>query len=98
VKDEEIATASPALPLVLTERDAPRDWVAAGMAPAHMLLEVTAAGWTAGYLNQPVEVDRLRPSLLEHAGCQELPQLLMRTGRGPEITPAEPPVEAVVPD
>lgn len=96
-KDEEIATASPALLVVATEGDAPRDWLTAGMAHADMLLDVTAAGWTAAYLNQPVEVDRLRPMLRERAGRLGLPQLLMRIGLGPEITPAaRRPVEAVM--
>jgi nitroreductase len=87
-KDEEIATASPALLVVATKGDEPPDWLAAGMAHAVMLLEVTAAGWTAAYLNQPVEVERLRPLLRERAGCRGVPQLLLRIGRGPEIAPA----------
>ena len=96
-KDVEIATASPALLVIATAGDAPRDWLAAGMAHADMLLDVAASGWTAAYLNQPVEVDRLRPLLRERAGCRGVPQLLMRIGRGPEVTPAaRRPVEEVL--
>jgi hypothetical protein len=80
-----------------TEGDEPRDWLVAGMAHADILLDVTAAGWTAAYLNQPVEVDRLRPLLRERAGIRGLPQLLMRIGRGPQISPAaRRPVEEVM--
>jgi nitroreductase len=96
-KDEEIATASPALLVVATEGDGPRDWLAAGIGHADMLLEVTAAGWTAAYLNQPVEVERLRPVLRARSGCRGVPQLLMRIGRGPQIAPAaRRPVEEVL--
>ena len=87
-KDEEIAAGSPALVLVATAGDAPIDWLRAGMAHIDMLLAVTAAGLTAAYLNQPVEVARLRPALRRAAHASGVPQLLFRIGRAPEIAPA----------
>lgn len=87
-KDQEIAGGSPALLLVATPGDQPRDWLLAGMAHAEALLAVTAAGLTAAYLNQPVEVDALRPRLRDAAGLAGHPQLLLRLGRGPAIPPA----------
>ena len=87
-KDEEIATASPALLVVATDGDRARDWLRAGMAHMNVLLAVTAAGLTAAYLNQPIEVDRLRPRLRDAVGTRGMPQLLFRVGRGPAITPA----------
>jgi hypothetical protein len=96
-KDEEIAARSPALLLVSTASDAPLDWLNAGMAHAEMLLAITAFGWTAAYLNQPVEVEALRPRLAALAGTEGYPQLLMRIGPGPEIPPAvRRPVEEVL--
>lgn len=96
-RDEQIATGSPALLLVATEGDEPRDWLAAGIGHAAVLLEATAAGLTAAYLNQPVEVGTLRPRLREAAGANGVPQLLMRIGRAPSIGPAvRRPVEAVL--
>ena len=53
-----------------------------------MLLAAGACGLTAAYLNQPVEVDELRPRLAAAAGVQGVPQLLFRLGRGPQIQPA----------
>ncbi|TFZ03494.1 Acg family FMN-binding oxidoreductase [Ramlibacter rhizophilus] len=87
-KDEQIATASPALLVVATTQDTPRDWLAAGASHAQMLLAITAAGLTAAYLNQPIEVSELRPALREAAGTAGAPQLLLRLGRGPRIPPA----------
>ena len=96
-KDAEIAAGSPALLVLATPDDEVRDWLAAGMAHAEMLLAVTAEGLTAGYLNQPVEVDHLRPRLRAAAGASGIPQLLLRIGRGPAIAPAvRRPAEAVI--
>ena len=98
-KDQEIATSSPALLLVATPGDGPRDWLLAGMAHMEALLAVSTAGLTAAYLNQPVEVDALRPRLRHAAGVEGYPQLLLRIGRGPEISPAvRRPVEDVLID
>lgn len=96
-KDAEIAAGSPALLVLATPADEVRDWLAAGMAHAEMLLAVTAEGLTAAYRNQPVEVDRLRPRLRAAAGASGIPQLLLRIGRGPAIAPAvRRPAEAVI--
>lgn len=98
-RDLEIASGSPALLLVCTATDQARDWMMAGMAHAEMLLAITAAGLTTAYLNQPVEVDRLRPQLRDAAGVSGIPQLLLRVGRGPKIPPAvrRPLAEVIVP-
>lgn len=96
-KDEAIAAGSPALLAFSTPADTPENWLAAGAAHLDVLLEVAAAGLTGAYLNQPVEVDALRPRLAEAIGEGGLPQLLMRIGRGPAIEPAaRRPVEAVI--
>lgn len=87
-RDRDIAAHSPALLAVSTAGDAPRHWLAAGMAHAVMLLAVTAAGLTAAYLNQPVEVEELRPRLGHALGTAGQPQLLLRIGRAPAIRPA----------
>lgn len=87
-KDEEIARRSPALLIVTTEGDEPSDWIRAGIAHARMLLEVTASGLTAAYLNQPIEVESLRGALRKIVDMTGVPQLLLRIGRAPEISPA----------
>ena len=86
-KDQEIAKGSPALLVVATGQDEALDWVRAGIAHMEALLAITAAGPTAAYLNQQVELDALRPRLREAAGVTGQPQLLLRIGRGPAVLP-----------
>jgi hypothetical protein len=87
-RDEKVAAGSPALLTLATERDEPGDWLRAGMALSSILLELTAAGWTCAYLNQPIETDHLRPQLRETLRLSGHPQLLFRVGRARAIEPA----------
>ncbi len=87
-KDEDIASHSPALVVIATRTDEPVDWLKCGMAHVTLLLEVTASGLTAAYLNQPIEVDELRPKVGIAISTDDVPQLLLRIGRGPHIVPA----------
>lgn len=86
--DMALAEGSPALALVATPGDGVRDWIAAGEAMQRALLAVTAGGFTASYLNQPIEVPALRPRLAAAMGTDGVPQVLMRIGRGPKPLPA----------
>lgn len=96
-RDREIAAHAPALLVIATAADERREWLRAGMAHLDVLLEIAAAGLTAAYLNQPVEVPRLRPLLRAAAGTQGQPQLLLRLGRGPPVAAAvRRPVAAVI--
>lgn len=87
-KDQEIAANSPTLALLATHVDEPEAWLRVGQVLSHVLLAATASGVTAAYLNQPVEVDTLRPRLRQVAGVKGFPQILMRMGFGPEIAPS----------
>lgn len=87
-QDMALAEGSPALVLVATPGDAPRDWLAAGEAMQRALLAVTAGGFTASFLNQAIEVPALRPRLAATMGAEGVPQILMRIGRGPKPVPA----------
>lgn len=83
-----IATHSPALLLIATQDDMPRDWIATGLALSTVLLTVAAAGWTSAYLNQPVEVATLRPLLAQASKVKGHPQILLRIGYAADIKPA----------
>lgn len=83
-RDRARAVAAPALMLLATPEDTPRDWLAVGQALAPLLLEATAVGVRAAFLNQPVEVPALRPRLREAAGVAGAPQLLLRLGLAEE--------------
>ncbi|WP_118856529.1 Acg family FMN-binding oxidoreductase [Sphingomonas mesophila] len=96
-KDRTLAAQAPALLAIATPGDTARDWLVAGITHAELLLEVTAAGLTAAYMNQPIEVPALRPRLRHSAGLRGIPQLLLRIGSGPTVPPAaRRPLEAVL--
>lgn len=85
-KDRELAERSPVLAVLGTDGDSPRDWLATGQAMERVLLHACAHGLTSSFLNQPVEVEALRPHLAEAIGRADAsPQLVMRFGYGPEI-------------
>ncbi len=78
--DEALATGAPLLAVLGTERDTRADWLRAGQALERVLLEASASGVQASYLNQPIQAAALRPKL---EGRLELPgaaQLLIRLG------------------
>ncbi|MGB2851261.1 MAG: hypothetical protein WBC01_06295, partial [Solirubrobacterales bacterium] len=87
-KDRELAEGSPLLSVFMTDSDDPADWLATGQALQRVLLRARAAGVWSSFLNQPVEVDELRPRLAETIGRQGgYPQLVVRFGYGPSIKP-----------
>ncbi|PWS37878.1 nitroreductase [Falsiroseomonas bella] len=94
--DSTLAEGAPALAVLATPGDTPRDWMAAGEALERLLLALTAGGLTASYLNQPIEVPWLRPRVAEAVGAA-MPQVLLRIGRGPKPAPsARRPVHEVL--
>jgi hypothetical protein len=76
-----IKAGSPALALLSSGSDTVDDWLRAGRALAGILLKLTSRGYTASYLNQPVEVAALRPKLAKASGDLGYPQILLRVGR-----------------
>ena len=85
-QDRHLAETAPALLLLGTAGDTPRDWLAAGQALAHLLLRARLDDVDASYLNQPIQVAAFRPRLA--AAVAAVPQLLLRLGYGPPIGPA----------
>jgi nitroreductase len=79
-RDRDLAEHSPALCVLSTSADHHEDWIRSGEALQHLLLEATRRGLAAGFLNQPVEIDRLRQDLAQHVGAR-FPQVLLRLGR-----------------
>lgn len=83
-----IREGSPALAVIATQGDTPADWVAAGRALTRVLVRLSSEGWTASYLNQPIEVPALRPQLRDALGIDAHPQLLLRIGQADLPPPA----------
>lgn len=82
---KKIVEGSPVLAVFSTEGDEITDWIATGRALSRVLLKLTASGATASFLNQPVEVDALRPRLGKLIGTSGMPQLLLRFGYGEPV-------------
>jgi hypothetical protein len=97
-KDRQLALGSPALLLLGTESDDERSWLQAGEALALLLLQATAAGLEASFLNQAIEVPHVRPKLGRVLGLHGPPQLLLRVGYGVDVpaTPRRPLAEVLI--
>ncbi|QTD94741.1 Acg family FMN-binding oxidoreductase [Burkholderia anthina] len=93
----QLVGASPLIVCIATARDDRDAWLAAGQALERILLVATSAGYTASYLNQPIETAELRAHLRHMLGLRGEPQLLLRVGRGPH-TPHSPrrPLDEVI--
>lgn len=89
-RDQQLADASPLLVVLGTEHDREHDWLAAGQALQRMLLVARLHGLQASYLNQPVQVESLRPRLQQLLGRDGHAQLLLRLGHAPEAIAAAP--------
>ena len=85
-KDHELAQHSPLLAVVGTAGDDQHAWLSCGRALQRALLLARAAGVWSSHLNQPIEVEELRPKLAQLVGRPgEYPQLLLRFGFGPPV-------------
>lgn len=70
-----------------TTGDRAGDWLTGGRALAAVLLHATAHGAQASYLNQPCEVPALRVALATALSMDSHPQVVLRIGKGGEVTP-----------
>jgi nitroreductase len=80
-----LANGAPLLACIATSRDDRDAWLAAGQALERVLLVAAQAGFTASFLNQPIEVAALRERLGRMLGLSGAPQLLLRIGQGPRV-------------
>jgi hypothetical protein len=96
--DSELATNAPLLAVLGTDGDERADWLRAGQALERLLLEASANGIQASYLNQPIQVARLRPELERRLGLPGNAQLLIRLGYpdGESGAPPRRDAEAIV--
>jgi nitroreductase len=85
--DQELAEGSPLITVLCTKGDTPLDWMRAGQAAMRVSLRAQAAEVCSSYLNQPIEVEHLRPRLQKVLSAAEIPQLVLRMGHGPDVEP-----------
>lgn len=89
VRDHASFETAPTLAVLSTAHDGPADWVRAGQALQHLLLDATAAGVAASFLNQPLEHDDLRSLVRSPLTGIGHSQMVLRLGYGDEV-PATP--------
>ena len=90
--------SSAGVAIFVSERDDKDHWVRAGQACQRFALQATALGIRHAFINQPVEVAKLRPELASLVGIPgRRPDIVMRFGYGPTLPySARRPVEAVI--
>ena len=86
-KDRELALHSPALAVLGTDGDSPKDWLAAGLGLQRVWLRATSEDVCASFLNQPLQLDSTRPKIAGIIRREGHPQLILRMGFGPEVKP-----------
>lgn len=92
-KDRQLADESPVLAVLGTSGDTLADWLAAGQALQKVLLTAHSRGLQASYLNQPIQLEVLRPGLQNLLSQPGFPQILLRLGFASddiEATPRRP--------
>lgn len=99
-RDSDLATGSPLLACLGTARNDHLAWLNAGEALQRVLLVATAHGFHASFLNQPIEVQALRPKLGALSARKYYPQILLRIGRGApgKHTPRRPLEDVLIED
>jgi nitroreductase len=90
--------SSSGIAVFIAQRNDREHWVLAGRACQRFALQATALGLKHAYINQPVEVAKLRPELASLVGMPgRRPNLVLRFGHGPSMPySARRPVEAVL--
>ena len=86
-KDRKLAIQAPALILISSESDRPRDWLATGEALTHLLLRARVEDVLASFFNQPIQVPQLRSRLQNLFPESGYPQILLRLGYAQEVEP-----------
>ena len=83
---EELVRGSPLLVALSTSMDNNEGWLGAGLGLQRLLLVAAEAGYSASYLNQPIEVPDLRTELAKELSIDGYPQILLRVGRGQPVS------------
>jgi hypothetical protein len=72
----------PLVGVLCTPLDASVNWLQGGRALMDVLIETAVVGGSASYLNQPLELSRLRDVLMNDLDLPGAPQVVLRIGRG----------------
>jgi hypothetical protein len=89
-KDRQLTEQSPVLAVMGIGADHVGDRLTTGQALQRVLLTAHAHGLQASYLNQPIQVESLRPELRSLLGQDGFPQIVLRLGFPADTPPATP--------
>lgn len=81
--DAALIRSAPLLAVFAAEGDDAAAWVETGRACQRFMLQATALDLRTAFLNQPIEVRRLREHLRGLLGIGAVPLLMLRVGHGP---------------
>jgi hypothetical protein len=97
-QDNDLAKSAPLLAVLGSRQDDERGWLEAGQGLQRVLLTARQLGLQASYLNQPLQVQSLRPEVEKLAEGIGSPQILLRLGYPLEEVPSSPrrPLENVL--
>lgn len=85
-KDIAHIRSSSVIAVLVSESDDKAHWIEAGRCYQRLALQATALNLRTAFINQPVEVSRLRPQFATFLGIgNRRPDLVIRIGRGPEM-------------
>lgn len=90
--------SSAGVAVFVSDRNDKVHWIEAGRACQRFTLQATALGLKHAFVNQPIEVPRLRQQLASYLGTgARMPDLAVRFGAGPELPRSlRRPVERVI--
>lgn len=82
-KDARNIQSSGAIAVIYSEKNDSRHWIEAGRSYERLALQAAALDLRTAFINQPVEVQHLRPKFAQYLGLGERrPDLVVRIGHG----------------
>lgn len=85
-KDRRHIHSSSAIAVIYSQADDIPHWLEAGRSYQRLALQAAAVGLRMAFINQPVEVAKLRPEFAHAIGIGDRrPDLIVRIGHGPEM-------------
>lgn len=85
-KDRKHIRSASAIAVIYSEADDIPHWIEAGRCYQRLALQAAALGLCTAFINQPVEVAKLRPEFAHAIGIGERrPDFIVRIGYGPEM-------------
>lgn len=95
---DKVVNGSPILAVISTQTDTQQSWINTGRMLSHLLLELTAVGLSASFMNQAIQEPELRGQVTDLFDCESCPQLILRVGTAKKVqwTPRMPVEDSLV--